>query len=63
MVFWSRDTLFSHDYSFSLIMISLGKLISLHVIFETYDRLCMMSRNSGPHPLCVGKCKEFEVKR
>jgi len=44
-------------------MISLGKLISLHVIFETYDRLCMMSRNSGPHPLCVGKCKEFEVKR
>ncbi|MDH3488504.1 MAG: hypothetical protein OEL82_10760 [Nitrosopumilus sp.] len=22
-----------------------------------------MSRNSGPHPLCVGKCKEFEVQR
>ena len=22
-----------------------------------------MSRNTGPHPLCIGKCQEFQVKR
>lgn len=22
-----------------------------------------MSRNSGPHPLCIGKCKEFEAQK
>ncbi|KEQ56519.1 hypothetical protein AAA799E16_01711 [Marine Group I thaumarchaeote SCGC AAA799-E16] len=22
-----------------------------------------MSRNSGPHPLCIGKCKEFQAQR
>ena len=22
-----------------------------------------MSRNSGPHPLCMGKCKEFKAQK
>lgn len=22
-----------------------------------------MSRNIGPHPLCIGRCQEFQVKR